>query len=319
MDVVSCFAKGINTGIKRSFFEAVLPIHALREESRSSGVAITNTDYLNAMVFMISNNFLNKVIRDKFDEWWRLYGNMSLLKALLSMKHSTAEALLEGLLPLAVEASDVATVRYLLRGGMSAEGKICQSSRFPDSLLSPLHYALLEFKTDLVDELIKARVKLDQPLSSVGLGSSVIVLAIIGHSMSLGAESVALLDLVKCLYCAGANINLKTHNSILSTSMTSYDAALHSPLTLASKYRQKELVAFLLANGAYINFTTIHGRSALHECIYSHLDLSHAYEIWTDRNETRSSYQQLFLGCSDVKPLLDIVHCLVEAQVDLNL
>jgi hypothetical protein len=95
------------------------------------------------------------------------------------------------------------------------------------------------------------------------------------------------LILIRSLMDAGAAINPKVDKSNLESLngkkgayqplyQNSFDIALcsvmvesHSPLTVASKYRNLELVDFFLQKGADVNFRTKKGTSALQECLYS--------------------------------------------------
>ncbi|KAF8857119.1 hypothetical protein BDZ45DRAFT_674929, partial [Acephala macrosclerotiorum] len=128
-----------------------------------------------------------------------------------------------------------------------------------------------------------------------------------------------LLTLITMLFYAGSRVNpsgdLHTPEPRrdLSSRIQSIFQDGHSPLTAASKFRQLEVVHFLIQNGANVNFITHNGASALQECLYSleqfRLDVS-AKPIAV-RNE-------IFPSCFQSKRIIDVARYLLEAGANAN-
>jgi ankyrin repeat protein len=239
-----------------SVVDSLLPNSALMDETRASGLAIKKFDqvgsvqFLNLTVYLISNNFPAESNGKEIYKWLKIHGKSNLLQALLSMKGPSAEALLENLFQLAVEAEDIPIVKSLLHAGANPNGGSCMFMDCPDPL-TPLQFACLNGNTELAKELIKAGSSIDEP--GTGWKSSALVLAIFGHHIWLensdadsdeegdadsdeegDADSDEegdddsdeddfqhslnhLVDLINCLIDAGANVNLEDANPCKAT------------------------------------------------------------------------------------------------------
>jgi ankyrin repeat protein len=231
-----------------SVVDSLLPNSALMDETRASGLAIKTFDqvgsvqFLNLTVYLISNNFPAESNGKEIYKWLKIHGKSNLLQVLLSMKGPSAEALLENLFQLAVEAEDIPIVKSLLHAGANPSGGSCMFKDCPDPL-TPLQFACLSGNTELAKELIKAGSSIDEP--GTGWKSSALVLAIFGHHIRLensdadsdeegDADSDEegdddsdeddfqhglnhLVDLINCLIDAGANVNLEDANPCEAT------------------------------------------------------------------------------------------------------
>lgn len=295
-----------------SVIDSVLPNSALTRETLASGVAIEKIDqissieFLNLTAYLVSNNFPAKSNGKEIYKWLKTNGKSS-LNVLQSMKGPSAEALLENLFRLAVEAEDIPIVKNLVQTGVDPNGSSCTLNFCPVPL-TPLQFACLQGNTELVQELIKAGSSIDEPGS--GWKSSALVLAIFGHNFWLdGVHDVDasedsddcndqagedgddndleygiihLVDLVNCLIDAGASVTLEDADSYMETeslrewksnldpgwSMHSLVNERHSALTAASKFRHKEVVDILIQNGTDVRLLMKNGNSALRECLY---------------------------------------------------
>jgi ankyrin repeat protein len=144
-------------------------------------------------------------------------------------------------------------------------------------------------------------------------------------------EKAALfLALVRSLIEAGAAINPVVDESSLENlsgrkdSKSGFDEALssvmqewHSPLTVASKYRNQELVDMFLQKGADVNFLTKQGCSALQECLYSREERElDGGEVSTPR--ALSERKPLFPGAESVSRVISVAHSLLSAGADVD-
>jgi ankyrin repeat protein len=110
-----------------------------------------------------------------------------------------------------------------------------------------------------------------------------------------------LVKLIRKLIEAGADPNFETENTHTGISpdsqpklepfdwMYSLIVERHTALTMASKYRTKEVVDILLENGATVEIRTTEPRSALRECLWSCEDQRH---YSPKKNEAEESFQR---------------------------
>jgi ankyrin repeat protein len=346
-----------------SVIDSVLPNSALTRETLASGVAIEKLDqissieFLNLTAFLISNNFPAESNGKEIYEWLKTHGKSS-LNVLQSMKGPSAEALLENLFRLAVEAEDIPIVKDLLRTGVDPNGSSC-TLKFCPVPLTPLQFACLKGNTELAQELVKAGSSIDEPGS--GWKSSALTLAIFGHTgLSEGVDDVDasedsddwnnqegengddndlengtnhLIDLVNCLISAGASVTLEDSDSYMETeSLQKWKCDLrpgclmyplvhegHSALTAASKYRHKEVVDLLIQYGADVRLLMKNDNSALRECLYC----SEERAIECEDEEIvlpKALFERpaYFQGSNRRSRIIGIVRSLIDAGADLN-
>ncbi|RDL41644.1 uncharacterized protein BP5553_01623 [Venustampulla echinocandica] len=335
--------------------ESLLPNSALLDEVCATGLAIERVDqlgpveFLNLSIFLISNNFPGKANREQLCKWLKDHVNPSVLKALSSMGGPTADALLENLFRFAVESEDIPTVKYLIKSGVNPNGHACRHSSIPDDL-TPLQLACILGNIELIQELIQAGSSIDQP--GTGWKSSALVLAIIGANLKkedhniycqgdqepkddMASEESHLLSLTNSLIDSGAGINLDDtdkscpasprwpgHHQYLFDPIASITKVSHSPLTVAAKYKNIELVDFLIKKGADVKFRTNYNTSAIIECFdgCSDMNLFTDFKINFSTGETtpRSPKPVLpFSGCS-LSKFHTVVRSLLEAGANAN-
>ena len=153
-------------------------------------------------------------------------------------------------------------------------------------------------------------------------------------------ETAALfLILIRSLMDAGAAINPKVDESSLESlggkkgDILAFDRYIHksdielrsvmveshSPLTVASKYRNLKLVDIFLQKGADVNFWTKEGTSALQECLYSTeeraLDCHYSPAITP---KLLSKREPLFPGAKSLLRVIGVAQSLVDAGADVH-
>jgi ankyrin repeat protein len=342
-----------------SVIDSLLPNSALTRETLAFGVAIEKIDqigsieFLNLTAYLISNNFPAQSNGKEIYEWLKTHGKSS-LNVIQSMKGPSAEALLENLFRLAVEAEDIPIVKNLVQTGVDPNGSSCALDGCPVPL-TPLQFACLKGNTQLAKELIKAGSSIDEPGS--GWKSSTLVLAIFGHNFRYGElanENASedsddcddqiredrdendfwygknhLVDLVNCLIDAGASVTIEDADSYMETEsiqkwkenlgpgskMYSLVCERHSALTVASKFEYEEIVDLLIQNGADVRLRMKGGQSALRECLY-------CSEDWAFINDPEEIPQPetLFdrLEQYRISRIIGVARSLTDAGADLN-
>jgi ankyrin repeat protein len=147
------------------------------------------------------------------------------------------------------------------------------------------------------------------------------------------------LILIRSLMDAGAAINPKVDESSLESlggkkgDISAFDTYIHksdielrsvmveshSPLTVASEYRNLKLVDIFLRKGADVNFRTKEGTSALQECLYSTeeralgCDDSSAITL-----KLLSKREPLFPGAKSLLRVIGVAQSLVDAGADIH-
>jgi ankyrin repeat protein len=337
-----------------SIIDSLIPNSAFDQEPCAAEIALGEVEklgslqFLNLATFLISNNFPGETSDEKLYKWLTQSGT-AVLKTMTSMEGTTVEALREKLFRLAIEAEDVPIVKLLIKAGVDPNGHICRHSRIPDNM-NPFQFACIRGNTELVHVLVDAGSVIDQPGN--GWKSSGLVLAIIGENLrgrtdfwgtrfewNLGdhpdtQETAALfLILIRSLIDAGAAINPKVDESSLGGlngkkgDISTFDLELpfvivesHSPLTVASKYRNRELVDIFLQKGADVNFRTKEGTSALQECLYSTEERreSDCYDCGVITPKPLSKRKRLFPGAESLPRVIGVAQSLLAAGNDVH-
>ncbi len=90
-----------------------------------------------------------------------------------------------------------------------------------------------------------------------------------------------------------------------------------SPFTVACKYRDKDLVDFLIENGANVNFLTNRGVSAPHECLYSWEEIMQS-SMYDESLLPFSERKSLFQFSTTIFSVVGVAHSLLAAGIDVN-
>jgi ankyrin repeat protein len=288
------FNQGNLSKARLSMIDSLIPNSAFNQEPCAAEITLGEVEklgslqFLNLATFLISNNFPGETSDEKLYKWFTQSGT-AVLKTMISMEGTTVEALREKLFRIAIEAEDVPIVKLLIKAGVDPNGHICRHSRIPDNM-NPFQFACIRGNTELVHVLVDAGSAIDQPGN--GWKSSGLVLAIIGENLRGRIEfwgfqdfdprkywedpddhpdtqktATLFLILIRSLMDAGAAINPKVDESSLEGlngkkgDISTFDLELplviaesHSPLTVASKYRNRELVNIFLQKGADVTF-----------------------------------------------------------------
>jgi ankyrin repeat protein len=168
--------------------KSLLPLSALEREVPGSSLTLDNIHHstlaqiLNVAVYAIANNFPGPVNRAEIYQWLRGLGNYG-PELIHLLQDSSNNALLQGLLRLAVEEGDISLARILLNAGADPNANSCECSRFPGHL-RPLQHACLNGDVELAKELLKAGAQIDHP--EYGWSCSPLLLAIYGFSNTIG-------------------------------------------------------------------------------------------------------------------------------------
>jgi ankyrin repeat protein len=300
---------------------------------------------LKVVAYAVSNNFPDHCgDRSKIHKWLKNLLNIS-PDIVQLLQGSSNPALLQGLFRLAVEQDDLPFASALLDAGADPNDNIyrCLHGDLSDLLLRPLQYACLMGNLELARQLLRAKAQIEH--YDVGLFCGPLILAIFGFfggmwalprvinedddddEQSYGVDAAtekpqveALLTLAKELLNAGVDVNAVSvnldENSLMeqrweADPMPEYYPLLymrHSALTLASTFRDPELVDFLIRNGADVNFR-VDGRSALRECLYT----SEERRYWESCGPLRLEERQ-----NNSRDLIDTANRLIMAGVDAN-
>jgi ankyrin repeat protein len=283
------------------------------------------------LLYLISNSFPAESHRHKIYQLVKTRRDFSPC-IFRTLKGHSADSLLENLFPLAVEAEDLAMVKNLIMAGANVDANNCKLDHCPIPL-TPLQSACLKGNVSLTQELITAGSEIDAPES--GWKCSAILLAIYGYEESRwrgveGPKPVdndSLVDSVQKLLDGGASVNdgetgmndttksIRQWRNKLEPGYCFYEiiAEQHSPLTLASKYKYKELVDFLILEGADIQFRMDGTSSALRQCL-------HDIPIWFE-GEPCALASRLYEwdeGSAVRSAIVKMAHSLMQAGADLN-
>ena len=278
-----------NTNSKHPLIDSLLPLSAFKDKIMRNGFAIDQMGLL-LLLYLISNSFPAESRGGKVYQLLKTQGsfNPDVFRAL---EGPSADSIIENLFKLAIEAEDLTMVKNLIKAGANINTNNCRLKDLPIPC-TPLQFAFLKGNTQLVQELITTGSDIDVPQS--GWRFSAILLAIYGHEHFVRwndrqyplrpkpVDNESLVHLVQVLLDEGASVHAVdtgtnyTNKSIRDWKKTLephdliYDiiAEQHSPLTLASKYRYKELVDFLILKGADVQFRMDGKSSALRLSLY---------------------------------------------------
>jgi ankyrin repeat protein len=138
--------------------------------------------------------------------------------------------------------------------------------------------------------------------------------------------------LIRSLMDAGAAINPKVDESSLGSLngkkghipesniiLCSFMVESHSPLTVASKYRNLELVDIFLQKGADVTFRTKEGTSALQECLYSTEERAlDCYRSPVITPKPLSKREPLFPDAKSLSRVIGVAQSLLDAGDDVH-
>ncbi|KAI1486889.1 ankyrin repeat-containing domain protein [Biscogniauxia mediterranea] len=314
----------------QSVIDAFLPTSAVKEEALGSNLVIERADSmgpaqaLNLISFMVSNDLSSESNSDKVYRWLKKQGMAHTIIS-RTLKGTSADALVEKLFQLAVEAEDVQMVKELLRAG----------------------FACLRGNMRLVNELIGAGSQVNDTES--GWRGSILVLVIhywrntyMGsiwpnlypgrYSLSEGDDEPPLLKLVKVLIDADAEINPSRPTSINGRGSSlpsgggfySLAAETDSPLTAAIKCQFNQVVELLIQNSADVSFRVNGLRSTLREGLQSLRGMDRVLSYSREYGESLSIKPMvLWNGKNDSSSLeheriIHIARSLINAGVELN-
>ena len=159
-----------------------MPISAFEEELPGSSITLHNLSHntsaqiLKVVAYAISNNFPGHSNRTEIHRSLRSLGTFS-PEIIQLLQDSSNQALLQGLLRLAVEEGDVQLASTLLDAGADPNDNACVHGTCPIPL-TPLQYSCLNGNLELVKELLRAKAQIDQP--EFGWSCSPLLFAIYG-------------------------------------------------------------------------------------------------------------------------------------------
>ncbi|KAI1635604.1 ankyrin repeat-containing domain protein [Biscogniauxia mediterranea] len=335
----------------QSMIDAFLPTSAVKEEALGSNLAIEMADSmgpaqaLNLISFMVSNDLSSEANSDKVYRWLKKQG-MAHTTISRTLKGTSADALVEKLFQLAVEAEDVQMVKDLLRTGVSPNSSACKLEGF-HLPLTPLQFACLRGNMRLVNELIGAGSQVNDTES--GWRGSILVLVIhywrnthMGsvwpnvypgrYSLPEEDDEPPLLKLVKVLIDSDAEINPSRPTSVngrgssLPSGVGFYSLAAEtdSPLTAAIKCQFNQVVELLIQNSADVSFRVNGLRSTLREGFQSLRGMNRVLSYSREYGESLSIKPMvLWNGKNDLSSLehermIHIARSLINAGVELN-
>ncbi|KAF7555462.1 hypothetical protein G7Z17_g2129 [Cylindrodendrum hubeiense] len=242
-------------------------------------------NWIKFIAFMLSNNhstYLDPEDRKKMLRILKRMNAPTILNSAAVLKEPSSKALLESIFRLAIETEDLEVVRSLLKNQMNPNGHCCHAPdrkvayfkgwgggvgemtlSSPDSLVTPLQFALLVGNLQMAKLFIDHNANLDEPHN--GWKSSAIALAIFGWSERLEPrimdqerndssqkqkDTVTITNFVKDLIDQGAKVN--TDDLDIETCNYSHQfysgrelmADKQSPLTIASIYQLEGLRLF---------------------------------------------------------------------------
>ncbi|KAH8672229.1 ankyrin repeat-containing domain protein [Ilyonectria robusta] len=161
---------------------SLLPISAFEKEVPGSSITLdniyhsTSTQILKVMAYAISNNFPGHGNRKEIYRWLRSLGTFS-PDIIRLLQDQSNQALLQGLLRLAVEEGDVLLASTLLDAGADPNANTCVHKECPIPL-RPLQYSCLNGNLELVKELLRAKAQIDH--AEFGWSCSPLLFAIYG-------------------------------------------------------------------------------------------------------------------------------------------
>ncbi len=147
--------------------QSLMPISAFEEELPGSTITLNNIHHstsaqiLKVVAYALSNNFPGHGNRTEIYTWLRSLGEFS-PDVIPLLQNPSNQALLQGLLRLAVEGGDVPLARTLLDAGADPNESIC-TQRLCPLPLRPLQYSCLHGNLELVRELLRAKAQIDHP------------------------------------------------------------------------------------------------------------------------------------------------------------
>ena len=167
--------------------KSLMPISEFEEELPGSSITLdniyhsTSTQILKVVAYAISNNFPGHGNRTEIYKWLRSLGALS-PDIIQRLQDPSNQALLQGLLRLAVEEGDVLLASTLLNAGADPNENTCIHEGCPIPL-RPLQYSCLKGNLELVQELLQAKAQIDHPES--GWSCSPLLFAIHGYYVKL--------------------------------------------------------------------------------------------------------------------------------------
>ncbi|KAK4234146.1 ankyrin repeat-containing protein [Achaetomium macrosporum] len=147
--------------------KSLMPISAFEEELPGSSITLNNSSHatspqlLKVVAYAISNNFPGLCDREEIYRWLRSLETFS-PHIITLLQDPSNQAILQGLLRLAVEEGDVLLARTLLDSGADPNENVCVSKSCPIAL-RPLQYSCLHGNLELVRELLRAKAQIDHP------------------------------------------------------------------------------------------------------------------------------------------------------------
>ncbi len=149
--------------------KSLMPISEFEEELPGSSITLdniyhsTSTQILKVVAYAISNNFPGHSNRTEIYSWLRDLGALS-PDIIQRLQDPSNQALLQGLLRLAVEEGDIPLASTLLNAGADPNENTCVFEGCPIPL-RPLQYSCLDGNFTLVKELLRAEAQIDRPQS----------------------------------------------------------------------------------------------------------------------------------------------------------
>jgi ankyrin repeat protein len=244
--LVKHFAKGSDqTGDLESFraiVKSITPDTDASGESAATQMTLELNDqastlgFLKMTMFFVSNGFFDgrDDVSQKIYWWLREQTNSQLLNYILSIKGPTAEALVENLFRVAIDAEDVGIVKKLLKAGLDPNEQVLRGEYH--SALTPLQYTCQLRNPELAQALIDAGANVNT-IHDQGQGCALEYA--VGSDLEWSEEPTNV-ELVRILLRAGADVN-------------PIEVDGDYPLTKAAERGEIEVVALLISAGADVN------------------------------------------------------------------
>jgi ankyrin repeat protein len=189
-------------------------------------------NFLNLTLFMMSNNFFQSKSDFNTDayNWIKRISNKKLFEYFLSFGGPTAEALTEQIFSLAIEKDDARTVNIILDSGLDHSELKCFSMW--EQPITPLERACELGHREVVQALLDAGADANRSTSNE---RSPLNYAVDCDADDIEDQRHTDIKLIKALLSAGAKVN---------------PTSIASPLVIAARWCQVEVVEFLLSAGA---------------------------------------------------------------------
>jgi len=292
-------SKSFSQNLKALMPENVFSSHAANLQmivSQHHSSAAVN--FLNLTLFMMSNKFFepDSDIYTQVYNWIKRRSDAGFLEYLLSISGPTAEALVEQLLPLAIEAGDARTVKKMLNSGLDPNELRCSRACRPQ--ITPLQRACELRSLELVRVLLDAGADVNSSPS----GTCSPLTCAVDHMDEDGKilDHVDI-ELVQVLLRAGANVN---------------PAPNESPLINAAANCHVELVTVLLSAGADPNFfNEDHPATPLTEAVQSEGSISDIISIVRHLLQAGANAHATIYDDDEALTVLDYALC--QSRVDL--